>query len=161
MSVSDDETGHHPLTERMRYARQRDDDHHHKDIMTYLLRTNGLSLAETASRSLTSLFSLTDRVSPRLRGFKVSSSQEWCLTLSSMIVLQEWSSSKTSIRKSETSSATGDDIFYDCGEVWIWQSMTNDNACIYRRLNIQLWTRGLLKWIQTKGKFPEWLNTCV
>ena len=74
MSVSDDETGHHPLTERMRYARQRDDDDHHKDIMTYLLRTNGLSLAETASRSLTSLFSLTDRVSPRLMGFKVSSS---------------------------------------------------------------------------------------
>ena len=82
MSVSDDETGHHPLTERMRYARQRDHDDHHKDIMTYLLRTNGLSLAETASRSLTSLFSLTDRMSPRLRGFKVSSSQEGCLTLS-------------------------------------------------------------------------------
>merc|ERR1711971_88241 len=62
------------------------------------MRTNGLSLAETASRSLTSLFSLTDRVSPRLRGFK------------------EWGSSKTNLQRSETSSATGDDIFYDCGE---------------------------------------------
>ena len=46
------------------------------DEVTPHLRTNGLSLAETASRSLTSLFSLTDRVSPRLRGFKVQGELE-------------------------------------------------------------------------------------
>ena len=47
--------------------------------MCHFSRNNGLSLAETASRSLTSLFSLTDRVSPRLRGFKVSSSSYYGL----------------------------------------------------------------------------------
>ena len=80
MSVSEDVAGHHPLTERMRYSwctRNLSSDDQMTDEVTPNLRTNGLSLAETASRSLTSLFSITDRVSPRLRGFKVHSKEKW------------------------------------------------------------------------------------
>ena len=188
-----------------------------------MFRNSGLSLAETASRSVTSLFSLTDRVSPRLRGFKVwwylrRSERSfrfgvvhllqhfykylhgkklmtyilwlliccymswatfhamlellfgipecqsvapcyeilelwtfkkwwltWCdvtglvleilciCTFTSLIRSQEWSSSKTSLRRSETSSATGEDIFYDCGEV-----IKNKIMCL-NSLLIGLW----------------------
>ena len=40
-------------------------------IPLFGFRNNGLSLAETASKSLNSLFSLKERVSPRLLGLKV------------------------------------------------------------------------------------------
>ena len=93
MSVSDEENGS-PLTERMRQA-----------LYTFLafldlfliplfgFRNNGLSLAETASKSLNSLFSLKERVSPRLLGLKVrikvKSSLKLFLTFD---YYQEWGS---------------------------------------------------------------------
>ena len=54
-------------------------------------------------------------------------------TFTSLIRSQEWSSSKTSLRRSETSSATGEDIFYDCGEV-----IKNKIMCL-NSLLIGLW----------------------
>jgi len=64
--------------------------------LTEKIRCNGLSLAATASKSLTSLFSLKDRSSPKLLGRKDHDSRK----------------SSSSLHKS--SSTVTEDTFYDC-----------------------------------------------